>query len=142
MKQEDSNKIQMVELKKESEFLIYNTEKQLKENDTKIPQDVKDRIRADINSVNEAIASNNLDNLKNAMEKLRNSAMEMGRAIYAQHSSTGQQGTGDQQGQQGQQGTGDQQNQGQNQGQQGQNQGQNQGNQGGQSGQGGQENKP
>ena len=86
MKQEDANKKQMVELKNESESLIYNTEKQLKEHDTKIPQDVKDRIRADINSVNEAVNSNNLDNLKNAIEKLRNSSMEMGRAIYQQQS--------------------------------------------------------
>ena len=86
MKNEDQNKKQMVELKNESESLIYNTEKQLKENDTKIPQDVKDRIRADINSVNEAVASNNLDNLKNSMEKMRNSTMEMGRAIYQQQS--------------------------------------------------------
>ena len=30
--------------------------------------------------------SNNLDNLKNAIEKLRNSSMEMGRAIYQQQS--------------------------------------------------------
>jgi len=95
MKQEDSNKKQMVELKNESESLIYNTEKQLKENDTKLPQDVKDRIRSDINSVNEAVTANNLDNLKNAMEKLRNSTMEMGRAIYSQ------QNTGQQQQQQG-----------------------------------------
>ena len=91
MKQEDQNKKQLVELKNESESLIYNTEKQLKENDAKIPQDVKDRIRSDINSVNEAVASNNLDNLKAAMEKLRNSTMEMGRAIYAQQSQGGDQ---------------------------------------------------
>jgi molecular chaperone DnaK len=101
MKGEDQNKKQMVELKNESESLIYNTEKQLKENDTKIPQDVKDRIRADINSVNEAINSNNLDNMKNSVEKLRNSAMEMGRAIYSQQSQQGQ-GQADQ-GQTGQQ---------------------------------------
>jgi molecular chaperone DnaK len=93
MKQEDSNRKQMVELKNESESLIYNTEKQLKENDAKIPQDVKDRIRADINSVNEAVSSNNLDNLKNSLEKLRNSSMEMGRAIYQQQSQQQQQST-------------------------------------------------
>ena len=95
MKNEDHNKKQMVELKNESESLIYNTDKQLKENDTKIPQDVKDRIRADINSVNEAVSSNNLDNLKNSMEKLRNSAMEMGRAIYQQQSQTQNQSQSD-----------------------------------------------
>jgi len=110
MKQEDSNRKQMVELKNESESLIYNTEKQLKENDTKIPQDVKDRIRADINSVNEAVNSNNLDNLKNSLEKLRNSSMEMGRAIYQQQSQQQQQQSTDQGQQQQQSSEGNQEN--------------------------------
>jgi len=70
-------------MKNEAESLTYNTEKQLKENDAKLNQEVKDRVRSDITSVNEAIASNNSENLKNSLEKLRNSAMEIGRAIYA-----------------------------------------------------------
>jgi len=69
-------------MKNEGESLIYNTEKQLKENDAKLPQDIKDRIRADISTVNEAISSNNKENMKTSLEKLRNSAMEMGRSIY------------------------------------------------------------
>lgn len=69
-------------MKNEGESLIYNTEKQLRENDGKLSQDIKDRIRADIASVNEAISSHNAENLKNSLEKLRNSAMEMGRSIY------------------------------------------------------------
>jgi molecular chaperone DnaK len=82
MKGEDQKKKEMIEMKNEAESLTYNTEKQLKENDAKIPQDVKDRIRNDINAVNEAINSNNYDNTKQTLENLRNSAMEMGRAIY------------------------------------------------------------
>jgi len=72
----------MIEMKNEGESLIYNTEKQIRENDAKLPQDIKDRIRADITSVNEAISSNNKENLKTNLVKLRNSAMEMGRSIY------------------------------------------------------------
>jgi len=79
----------MVEMKNEGESLMYNTEKQLKENDGKLSQDIKDKIRADISTVNEAISAGNNENLKNALEKLRNSAMEMGRSIY--QSSSGQQ---------------------------------------------------
>jgi len=82
MKQEDSKKKEMIEMKNEAESLIYNTEKQLKENDAKIPQDVKDRIRNDINALNEALNSNNHETTKNSLENLRNSSMEMGRAIY------------------------------------------------------------
>jgi molecular chaperone DnaK len=84
MKAEDQKKKEMIEMKNEGESLIYNTEKQLKENESKIPQDVKDRITSDITALNEALASNNHENVKNSLEKLRNSAMEMGRAIYQQ----------------------------------------------------------
>ena len=82
MKQEDQQKKELIEMKNEAESLIYNTEKQLKENDSKIPQEVKDRIRNDVTALNEALASNNHETTKNSLEALRNSAMEMGRAIY------------------------------------------------------------
>lgn len=72
----------MIEVKNEAESLIHNTEKQIKENDAKLPQDLKDRVRADINALNEALASNDLENAKNAIEKFRNSAMDIGRTIY------------------------------------------------------------
>lgn len=72
----------MIEVKNEAESLIHNTEKQITENDAKLPQDLKDRVRADINALNEALASNNLENAKNAIEKFRNSAMDIGRTIY------------------------------------------------------------
>ena len=76
----------MIEIKNEAESLIYNTEKQIKENDAKLPQDLKDRVRADLNALNEALNSNNAENSKNALEKLRNSSMDIGRTIYQQSS--------------------------------------------------------
>jgi molecular chaperone DnaK len=95
MKQEDQKRKEAIEIKNEAESLIYNTEKQLKENESKLPQDVKDKIRSDINALNEAINSNNHDTMKNCLENLRNSAMEMGRAIY-QQASSGQQSSSEQ----------------------------------------------
>jgi molecular chaperone DnaK len=82
MKQEDQKKKELIEMKNEAESLIYNTEKQLKENDSKLTQEIKDRIRNDINSLNEALNSNNHENTKTSLENMRNSAMEMGRSIY------------------------------------------------------------
>jgi len=84
----------MIEVKNEAESLIHNTEKQIKENDAKLPQDLKDRVRADINALSEALVSNNLENAKNAIEKFRNSAMDIGRTIYQNAS---QQNTNEQQ---------------------------------------------
>jgi len=96
MKVDDQKKKEMIELRNEGESLIYNTQKQLKEHDTKIPQDIKDRINSDISALNEALASNDLEIVKNSLEKLRNSAMEMGKAIYQQGAS-GDQSQGPQQ---------------------------------------------
>merc|ERR1719223_844245 len=58
MKEEDEKRKELIEMKNQAESLIYNTEKQLKENDDKLPQDVKDRVRNDINALNEALGSN------------------------------------------------------------------------------------
>jgi molecular chaperone DnaK len=80
----------MIEMKNEGESLIYNTEKQLNENDSKLSQEIKDKIRSDISALNEAISSNNHENTKKGLENLRNSAMEMGKAIYAQAGSSQQ----------------------------------------------------
>lgn len=41
-------------------------------------------MRADISSVNEAIVSENADKISEALEKLKNTSMEIGKAIYSQ----------------------------------------------------------
>jgi len=45
---------------------------------------VKDQVRADISSVNEAIVSENADKINEALERLKNTSMEIGKAIYSQ----------------------------------------------------------
>jgi len=82
MKQEDQKKKEMTEIKNEAESLIYQSEKNLKDNDAKLTQEVKDKVRSDITALNESLAANNFDNTKKNVENLRNSAMEMGRLIY------------------------------------------------------------
>jgi molecular chaperone DnaK (HSP70) len=72
----------MIEMKNEAESVIYNTEKQVRENESKLSQEVKDNIRNTINALNEAIASNNYDNTKQSLENLRNASMEIGKTLY------------------------------------------------------------
>ena len=86
MKQEDQKRRDIITLKNEAESMIYNTEKQVKENDSKLPQDVKDRIKNDITALNEALASENEENIRSALEKLQNSSMEIGRSMAGQQS--------------------------------------------------------
>ena len=87
MKQEDQKKRDIITLKNEAESMIYNTEKQVKENDSKLPQDVKDRIKNDITALNEALTSENEENIKSALDKLQTSSMEIGRSMAGQQSS-------------------------------------------------------
>ena len=86
----------VIDLKNEADQFIYNTEKQLTEHSARIPQNVKDQVRADISAVNEAIVSENADKINEALERLKNTSMEIGKAIYSQsnsESSAGEQTT-------------------------------------------------
>merc|ERR1719389_35526 len=76
----------IIDLKNEADQFVYNTEKQLQEHSAKIPQNIKDQVRGDISEVNEAIVSENSDRIQEALEKLKNTSMEIGKAIYSQGS--------------------------------------------------------
>ena len=73
----------VIELKNEADQYIYNTEKQLSEHSARIPDNVKDQVRGDITSLNEAIVSENEEKIREALERLKNSSMEIGKAIYS-----------------------------------------------------------
>ena len=74
----------VIDLKNEADQFVYNTEKQLSEHGAKIPQNVKDQVRGDISAVNEAIVAENPDKISEALERLKNTSMEIGKAIYSQ----------------------------------------------------------
>ena len=74
----------MIDVKNDADNAIYNVEQQLREHGDKIPQNVKDQINGDVTSLNEAITTEDVDNIKEALERLKNSQMEIGKSIYAQ----------------------------------------------------------
>ncbi len=77
--------------------MIYNTEKQLQEHDDKIPQNVKDQVNGDITALNEAMTTDEADQIREALDRLKNSSMEIGRAIYSQANAEGEQQAEEQQ---------------------------------------------
>ena len=85
-KEDDAKRREAIDLKNDADQAIYNTEKQLVENKDKIPQNVTDQVRADITSLNEAITTEEPDKIREALERLKNSGMEIGKAIYSQQS--------------------------------------------------------
>ena len=85
-KEADQRKRETIDLKNEADQAVYNTEKQLQEHSAKIPQNIKDQINGDITSLNEAITTEDSDKIREALERLKNSSMEIGKAIYSQTS--------------------------------------------------------
>ena len=88
-KESDQAAKRIIDLKNEADQFIYNTEKQLTEHSARIPQNVKDQVRADISAVNEAIVAENADKINESLERLKNSSMEIGKAMYSQSNSEG-----------------------------------------------------
>jgi hypothetical protein len=56
-----------------------------------VPDSVKDQIRGDITSLNEAMTTDDAEKVKEGLERLRTSSMDIGRSIYSQTSSEGAQ---------------------------------------------------
>ncbi len=80
----DQKRREVIDLKNESDTMVYNTEKQLQEHASRIPDSVKTQVKNDITSVNEALTTEDADKIREALERLKNSSMEIGKAIYSQ----------------------------------------------------------
>jgi len=85
-KEADMARKETIDLKNEADQAIFNTEKQLQEHADKIPQNVKDQINGDITALNEAITMEDGDKIREALDRLKNSSMEIGKAIYSNQS--------------------------------------------------------
>jgi len=69
--------------------LAYSVEKLLKENDEKLPEDVKSEVQADLDALKTALAGDDNDAVKSAMETLSQSQSKIGEALYKEESDAG-----------------------------------------------------
>ena len=83
-RESDQKRRELIDVKNEADTMVYNTDKQLQEHGSRLPDSVKEQIRGDINSVNEALTTDDPPKIKEALERLRNSSMEIGKSIYSQ----------------------------------------------------------
>jgi molecular chaperone DnaK len=86
----DKEKAEFVIAKNEADSIIYQTEKSLKDHETKIEASLKSEIEAEISSLKEIVAKENTDaaSIKSGVAKLQELAMKMGEAIYKQGGSS------------------------------------------------------
>ena len=80
--EEDKKRREEQEVRNQAESLVCQTRKSVEDYSDKIPENVKTNIEDAANGVEEALKSDDLDQLKTAMEKLTTEAQEMGKAIY------------------------------------------------------------
>jgi molecular chaperone DnaK len=87
---EDKKRREEQEDRNTGEQLVYQTEKLIKENDEKLPEDVKNDVQADVDALKAALAGEDIDAVKSAMTKLTESQQKLGEAIYANASAEGE----------------------------------------------------
>jgi molecular chaperone DnaK len=82
--EEDRKRREEVEVRNQAESLVHQTEKFLKDNDDKLPADVKDGVRTALAEAQEALKGTDIDAVKASMEKLATESQKMGSALYQQ----------------------------------------------------------
>jgi molecular chaperone DnaK len=87
--EEDKKRREDAEVRNQAESLVYQTEKFVKENDEKLPADVKDGVNSALGEAQEALKGTNTDAIKAAMEKLATESQKMGSALYQQPGADG-----------------------------------------------------
>lgn len=90
MRVEDEKKRESIDLKNTLDNHIYNTEKTLVEHDANISQELKDEIRALITECKQAMEEGDSDKMKSVKERLDQTTMKIGQAIYSQNQNQNQ----------------------------------------------------
>jgi molecular chaperone DnaK len=75
----------LADARNDAEMLIYSTEKSIKEHSSKVSQDLIKDIETAIERLKEVKSSEDVENIKQATENLRDVSMKLGEAIYSQN---------------------------------------------------------
>jgi len=80
---EDKKRREEADTRNQGEQLAYQIEKLIKDNDQKLSEEVKAEVQADVDALKTALAGEDFDAIKAAIEKLSESQTKLGEAIYA-----------------------------------------------------------
>ncbi|SFN67324.1 molecular chaperone DnaK [Mycetocola miduiensis] len=81
---EDKARREAAETRNTAEQLAYSIDKLIRENSDKLPDDVKSDVQADVDALKSALAGDDEAAVKTAYDKLNESQVKLGEAIYAQ----------------------------------------------------------
>ncbi|MDQ2698572.1 MAG: Hsp70 family protein, partial [Actinomycetota bacterium] len=80
---EDKARREAAEVRNTAEQLAYSTAKLIKDNEDKLPDDVKTSVQADVDALNAALAGDDEAAVKTAFDTLSESQQQLGQAIYS-----------------------------------------------------------
>ncbi|WP_085529159.1 molecular chaperone DnaK [Kocuria massiliensis] len=80
----DKKRREAQDTRNNAETQAYQIEKLLKDNEDKLPEDIKSEVQGDIDEVKKALEGEDDDAVKSAFEKLQASQTKLGEAIYSQ----------------------------------------------------------
>jgi molecular chaperone DnaK len=81
--EEDKKRREEAETRNQAETLVYQTEKFVKDNDDKLPEDLKGKVKSAIDEANEALKGTDSTKIRESIEKLNAASQELGTALYA-----------------------------------------------------------
>jgi len=81
--EEDKTRREEAETRNQAETLVYQTEKFVKDNDDKLPDDLKAKVKTAIDDANEALKGTDSAKIRESIEKLNTASQELGTALYA-----------------------------------------------------------
>ena len=80
--EEDKQRREEQETRNSAESMAYQTRNFLKENEDKVPEDVRTKVEKAADDVDEALKGDDLDAIKKAVDELSTQSQEAGKAIY------------------------------------------------------------
>ncbi|MET7639471.1 molecular chaperone DnaK [Streptomyces sp. NPDC005438] len=80
---EDSKRREAAETRNQAEQLVYQTEKFLKDNDEKVPGDVKSEVESAVSDLKEKLKGEDTAAIREASEKVAATSQKLGQALYA-----------------------------------------------------------
>ena len=86
---EDKKRRESAETRNQAETLAYSVEKLIKDNDDKLPTEVKTSVQGDVDALKSALAGEDDDAVKTAFDKLSQSQSQIGEAIYQSSQAAG-----------------------------------------------------
>ncbi|GHE60800.1 molecular chaperone DnaK [Streptomyces capitiformicae] len=81
--EEDQKRREAAETRNQGEQLVYQTEKFLKDNEDKVPGDIKTEVEAAVGELKEALKGEDTAEIRTATEKVAAVSQKLGQALYA-----------------------------------------------------------